>query len=216
VRVIVADDSVLLRHGVTSLLMTAGHEVVAAVGSTKELLDATHEFQPDVCVVDIRMPPTHTDEGLYAARSIRSDFPSVAVLVLSQFIEIDYVDELLAAGSNHVGYLLKDSLLDGDELLVALRRVVAGGVVIDSALVSSLVDARRTSSPIENLSPRERDVLQLMAEGCTDRAIGEKLFIGVKTVQSHTSAIFDKLGLGSDPSSNRRVRAVLTWLRGAE
>lgn len=214
-RVIVADDSVLLRHGVVALLTTAGHDVVAVAGDATELLDAVRRLEPDICVVDIRMPPTHTDEGIRAAREIRSTFPGVAVLVLSQFVDGDYLEELLSDGKSHVGYLLKDSLLDGDELLVALRRVVLGGVVIDAGLVSSLLSMRRADAPVQRLSPREREVLQLMAEGRTDKAIADELFIGLKTVQSHTSAIFEKLGLGDDPSSNRRVRAVLTWLRGA-
>jgi DNA-binding NarL/FixJ family response regulator len=213
-RVIVADDSVLLRHGVFSLLTAAGHDVVATVGDPIELIDAVRRLEPDACIVDIRMPPTHTDEGLRAARSIRAEHSGIAVLVLSQFVDGDYLEELLSDGNSHVGYLLKDALLDGDELLTALRRVVAGGVVIDAGLVTSLLVARRANSPLQRLSPREREVLQLMAEGRTDRSIADELFIGLKTVQTHTSAIFDKLGLGDDPASNRRVRAVLTWLRG--
>jgi DNA-binding NarL/FixJ family response regulator len=203
-RVIVADDSVLLRHGVFSLLTAAGHDVVATVGDPIELIDAVRRLEPDACIVDIRMPPTHTDEGLRAARSIRAEHSGIAVLVLSQFVDGDYLEELLSDGNSHVGYLLKDALLDGDELLTALRRVVAGGVVIDAGLVTSLLVARRANSPLQ----------RLMAEGRTDRSIADELFIGLKTVQTHTSAIFDKLGLGDDPASNRRVRAVLTWLRG--
>lgn len=214
-RVIVADDSVLLRHGVVTLLSTAGYDVVATVGDATELLEAVRRLQPDICVVDIRMPPTHTDEGLRAARTIRAEFPSIALLILSQFVDGDYLEELLSDGVSHVGYLLKDALLDGDELLVALRRVAAGGVVIDAGLVASLLGTRRLNSPLQRLSPREAEVLQLMAEGRTDRAIADELFIGLKTVQTHTSAIFEKLGLGDDPASNRRVRAVLTWLRAA-
>jgi DNA-binding NarL/FixJ family response regulator len=213
-RVIIADDSVLLRHGVLSLLTAAGHDVVAAVADAIELTDAVRRLEPDACIVDIRMPPTHTDEGLRAARAIRTEHPGIAVLVLSQFIDGDYLEELLSDGNSHVGYLLKDALLDGDELLTALRRVAAGGVVIDAGLVASLLVARRANSPLQRLSPRERDVLQLMAEGRTDRSIADELFIGLKTVQTHTSAIFEKLGLGDDPGSNRRVRAVLAWLRG--
>jgi DNA-binding NarL/FixJ family response regulator len=213
-RVIIADDSVLLRHGVLSLLTAAGHDVVAAVADAIELTDAVRRLEPDACIVDIRMPPTHTDEGLRAARAIRTEHPGIAVLVLSQFIDGDYLEELLSDGNSHVGYLLKDALLDGDELLTALRRVAAGGVVIDAGLVASLLVARRANSPLQRLSPRERDVLQLMAEGRTDRSIADELFIGLKTVQTHTSAIFEKLALGDDPGSNRRVRAVLAWLRG--
>jgi len=215
VRVIVADDSVLLRRGLEALLAEGGHEVVAALGDADELLAAVDEQQPDVCIVDIRMPPTHTDEGLRAARAIRARYPQIAVLVLSQFVDGDYVEELLAGGNNHVGYLLKDALLDGDEVLTAVRRVGAGGVVVDAGLVAGLLAARRPGSPLDKLSPREREVIQLMAEGRTDRAIADELVIGLKTVQTHTAAIFTKLGLGDDPRSNRRVRAVLAWLRGS-
>jgi DNA-binding NarL/FixJ family response regulator len=214
VRVIVADDSVLLRRGLEALLTDGGHEVVASLGDADALLTAVVEHHPDVCIVDIRMPPTHTDEGLRAAREIRSRHPQVAVLVLSQFVDGDYVEELLADGNTHVGYLLKDALLDGDEVLTAVRRVGAGGVVVDAGLVSALLAARRPGSPLDKLSPRERDVIQLMAEGRTDRAIADELLIGLKTVQTHTAAIFVKLGLSDDPRSNRRVRAVLAWLRG--
>lgn len=212
-RVIIADDSVLLRHGVLALLTAAGHDVVAAVADAVELIDAVQRFAPDACIIDIRMPPTHTDEGLKAARAIRTEYPDIAVLVLSQFVDGDYLEELLSDGNSHVGYLLKDALLDGDELLTALRRVAAGGVVVDAGLVASLLGTRRANSPLLRLSPREREVLQLMAEGRTDRSIADELYIGLKTVQTHTSAIFEKLGLGDDPTSNRRVRAVLTWLR---
>jgi len=215
VRVIVADDSVLLRRGLEALLAEGGHEVVAALGDADELLAAVDEQQPDVCIVDIRMPPTHTDEGLRAARAIRARYPQIAVLVLSQFVDGDYVEELLAGGNSHVGYLLKDALLDGDEVLTAVRRVGAGGVVVDAGLVAGLLAARRPGSPLDKLSPREREVIQLMAEGRTDRAIADELVIGLKTVQTHTAAIFTKLGLGDDPRSNRRVRAVLAWLRGS-
>jgi DNA-binding NarL/FixJ family response regulator len=214
-RVVIADDSVLLRHGLQSLLSEAGHDVVSAVGDAIALVEAVSVHLPDVCIVDIRMPPTHTDEGLHAARRIRSQFPSVAVLVLSQFVDGEYVEELLATNATHVGYLLKDTMIDGDELLVAVRRVAAGGVVVDTNLVSTLLSARTRSSSVDQLSSRERDVLRLMAQGLTDRAIGEELFIGLKTVQTHTAGIFAKLSLGDDPHSNRRVNAVLAWLRAA-
>ncbi|MGE4163967.1 MAG: response regulator [Vicinamibacterales bacterium] len=212
-RIVIADDSVLLRRGVEALLTEAGHELVAAVGDAGALLEAATTLRPDVCIVDIRMPPSHTDEGLRAARAIRGLPGPVAVLVLSQFVDGDYVQELLDGAATHVGYLLKDTLLDGDELLVAVRRVAAGGVVVDAKLVRELFAHRSRRDELQRLSPRELEVLRLLAEGLTDRAVADRLQIGLRTVQAHTSAIFSKLDLGEDPSSNRRVLAVLTWLR---
>jgi len=167
----------------------------------------------DVCIVDIRMPPTNTTEGLEAALQLRVRHPSVAVLVLSQYVETRYAMELLARGADGVGYLLKDRVGDISELLAAIRSVAAGRSVIDPTVVSRLVGRRRQADPVETLSPREREVLSLMAEGRSNRAIGERLFLSTKTVETHVSAIFSKLGIEDTSDDNRRVLSVLTWLR---
>lgn len=212
-RVIVAEDDLLVREGVVRLLVVAGHEVVAAVGDGEALVAAVDADEPDACVVDIRMPPSHRDEGLAAARSIREHHPGVGVLVLSQFVDDTYAEELLAAGEKSVGYLLKDSLLSAEELVRALDAVASGQVVVDRALVRSLLERRRVADPLDRLSTREREVLTLMAEGLTDRAIATELCLSVKTVESHVRSIMTKLDLPDDPNANRRVLAVLRWLR---
>ena len=212
-RVIVAEDDLLVREGVVRLLVVAGHEVVAAVGDGEALVAAVDADEPDACVVDIRMPPSHRDEGLAAARSIREHHPGVGVLVLSQFVDDTYAEELLAAGEKSVGYLLKDSLLSAEELVRALDAVASGQVVVDRALVRSLLERRRVADPLDRLSTREREVLTLMAEGLTDRAIATELCLSVKTVESHVRSIMTKLDLPDGPNANRRVLAVLRWLR---
>jgi len=213
-RVILADDSVLLREGLARMLVESGFEVVAQVGDAEALLAAVDADPPDVCIVDIRMPPTNTTEGLQAALHLRVHHPEVAVLVLSQYVETRYAMELLAQGADGVGYLLKDRVGDIAELLAALRSVVAGRSVIDPAVVSRLVGRHRRADPMEALTAREREVLEQMAEGRSNRAIGERLFLSPKTVEAHVSAIFSKLGIEDTADDNRRVLSVLTWLRG--
>ncbi|MGA2282167.1 MAG: response regulator transcription factor [Candidatus Dormibacteria bacterium] len=213
-RVILADDSVLLREGLARMLVESGFEVVAQVGDAEALLAAVDADPPDVCIVDIRMPPTNTTEGLQAALQLRIRHPSVAVLVLSQYVETRYAIELLARGADGVGYLLKDRVGDVSELLAGLRAVAAGRSVIDPAVVSRLVGRRRQDDPMERLTVREREVLGLMAEGRSNRAIGERLFLSPKTVETHVSGIFSKLGIEDTSDDNRRVLSVLTWLRG--
>jgi DNA-binding NarL/FixJ family response regulator len=213
-RVILADDSVLLREGLARMLSESGFEVVAQVGNAEALLAAVDADPPDVCIVDIRMPPTNTTEGLQAALHLRMHHPMVAVLVLSQYVETRYAIELLARGADGVGYLLKDRVGDVSELLAAVRSVVAGRSVIDPTVVSRLVGRRRQADPMETLTAREREVLEQMAEGRSNRAIGERLFLSPKTVEAHVSAIFSKLGIEDTSDDNRRVLSVLTWLRG--
>jgi DNA-binding NarL/FixJ family response regulator len=213
-RVILADDSVLLREGLARMLVESGFEVVAQVGDAEALLAAVDADPPDVCIVDIRMPPTNTTEGLQAALHLRVHHPEVAVLVLSQYVETRYAMELLAQGADGVGYLLKDRVGDIAELLAALRSVVAGRSVIDPAVVSRLVGRHRRADPMEALTAREREVLEQMAEGRSNRAIGERLFLSPKTVEAHVSSIFSKLGIEDTADDNRRVLSVLTWLRG--
>ena len=213
-RVILADDSVLLREGLARMLSESGFEVVAQVGDAEALLAAVDADPPDVCIVDIRMPPTNTTEGLQAALHLRVHHPGVAVLVLSQYVETRFAIELLARGTDGVGYLLKDRVGDVSELLAAVRSVVAGRSVIDPTVVSRLVGRRRQADPMETLTAREREVLEQMAEGRSNRAIGERLFLSPKTVEAHVSAIFSKLGIEDTADDNRRVLSVLTWLRG--
>jgi DNA-binding NarL/FixJ family response regulator len=213
-RVMLADDSVLLREGLARMLAESGFEVMAQVGDAASLLAAVDANPPDVCIVDIRMPPTNTTEGLQAALQLRARHPRVAVLVLSQYVETRYAMELLARGADGVGYLLKDRVGDVAELLSALRSVAAGRSVIDPTVVSRLVGRHRQADPLETLTAREREVLGLMAEGRSNRAIGERLFLSPKTVETHVSAIFEKLGIEDTSDDNRRVLSVLTWLRG--
>jgi len=213
VRVVVADDSVLLREGVARLLADERIEVVGKTSSASELLERVEADEPDVVVVDIRMPPTHSDEGLVAAETIRRRWPRVGVLVLSQYVETEYALRLLDGGEERCGYLLKDRVLDSGQLAEAVRRIGQGGVVVDPELVARLVGRSRTQSPLEELTPREREVLALMAEGLTDRGIGERLFVTPKTVETHIHHIFAKLGLPETATDNKRVHAVLTYLR---
>jgi DNA-binding NarL/FixJ family response regulator len=213
VRVVIAEDSALLREGVARLLADEGFDVIAKLASAEELLRCVETEAPDVAVVDIRMPPTHTDEGLVAAETIRRSWPRVGVLVLSQYVETEYALRLLNGSDERCGYLLKDRVLDVGQLTDAIQRVDAGGVVVDPELVARLVGRSRPSSPLDELTPRERDVLALMAEGLTDRGIGERLFVAPKTVETHIHHIFAKLGLPESAADNKRVHAVLTYLR---
>ena len=213
-RVVLADDSVLLREGVAQLLAQAGFEVVAQAGDAKELLEQIEAEAPDVAIVDIRMPPTHTDEGLQAAQVIRSRHPEVGVLVLSQYVRPSYAFELLSESAERVGYLLKDRVSDVAELADAVRRVGEGGSVLDPMVVSQLVGRRREGpDALEDLSEREREVLGLIAEGRSNQAIAQRLFITERTVEKHVKSILAKLRLPASPDDHRRVLAVLAYLR---
>jgi DNA-binding NarL/FixJ family response regulator len=216
-RAVLADDSVLLRDGLVRLLDDAGIEVVAAVGDGDALVDAVVEHRPDLALVDVRMPPTHTDEGVRAALEIRRRFPSVAVLVLSQYVEERYATELIAGdvardGTGGVGYLLKDRVADVREFVDALRRVGEGATVLDPEVVTQLLARARRQDPLERLTPRERTVLSLMAEGRSNAAIAQTLVVSDGAVEKHVSNIFTKLDLPPAPEDHRRVLAVLRWL----
>ena len=212
-RVVVAEDVLLTREGIVRLLRDAGMDVVGQASDGDGLIRLVETSQPDVAVVDIRMPPTHTDEGLQAAHRIRSAHPHVGVLVLSQYIEASYAMRLLEDHPEGVGYLLKDRILDVAVLIGALRRVAEGECVIDPTIVSRLVGRRRRDDPLHELTDREREVLELVAEGLSNAAIAARLFVTERTVEAHTKQIFGKLGLETDPDSNRRVLAVLAFLR---
>ena len=211
-RVVIAEDSVLLQAGLTRLLDSAGFQVVAAVADAGALLAAVEEHHPDAAIVDVRMPPTHTDEGIRAALVIRRQWPGVAVLVLSQYVEERYAADLLAAHTSGVGYLLKDRVADVGEFLGALRRVISGGTALDPEVVSQLL-IRRHSDPLDRLTPREREVLELMAEGRSNAAIAEALVVSDSAVAKHINAIFTKLDLPPDEADHRRVLAVLRFLK---
>jgi DNA-binding NarL/FixJ family response regulator len=213
VRVAVADDAVILREGLARLLDEAGFEVVGLAADADELYGLVERSQPDVAIVDIRMPPTHTDEGLRAAKLIRERWPQVGILVLSQFVQARYAVELLSQGTEGVGYLLKDRVSDLDELATSVRRIGAGGSVLDPSVVAQLVGQRRGSDDtLEHLTERELEVLALMAEGRSNRAIGERLFITEHTVEKHVKSIFGSLRLPPSPDDHRRVLAVVKFL----
>jgi DNA-binding NarL/FixJ family response regulator/class 3 adenylate cyclase len=212
-RVVLADDSVLLREGIARLLEDAGMDVAAQSGTADDLLRHVAMHKPDVAIVDIRMPPTQTDEGLRAAQQIRERFPGVGVLVLSQYVEPGYALELLAESAEGVGYLLKDRVSDVEEFAAAVRRVAEGGSALDPSVVQTLVGRRRKADPLEELTPREREVLELMAEGRSNQAIAERLFITLRAVEKHVTSIFTKLRLPATGEDHRRVLAVLTYLR---
>jgi len=213
VRVAIVDDQVLLREGLARLLAEAGIDVVISAGEVDGFLDATERWKPDVAIIDIRLPPTFTDEGLRAADLVRSRHPGTAVLVLSQYLNAGYALRLLESFPSGVGYLLKDRVSQVAVLVDALHRVVAGECVVDPSIVARLVNRTDLAQPLSVLSPREREVLSLMAEGRTNAAIGQRLFLSEKTVEANVRRIFDKLRLTDTPDDNRRVLAVLAFLR---
>ena len=212
-RVVIAEDSGLLRQGLVRLLGDAGFEVVAQVGDGPGLVDAVDRHRPDVCVVDVRMPPTHRDEGLRAALEARSLVPGLPVVILSQYVEERYAGELLESGPDGVGYLLKDRVADVGDFVDALRRVAAGGTVLDPEVVAQLLARRRRDDPLETLTPREREVLGLMAEGRSNAHIARSLVVTEGAVEKHVRNILGKLGLPASDSNHRRVLAVLAYLR---
>ncbi|MFN8027931.1 MAG: response regulator transcription factor [Acidimicrobiia bacterium] len=208
----IAEDSVLLREGITRLLVDAGEEVVAAFGDADTLLAALEDDRPDLVVLDVRMPPTHSDEGVRAALTIRDRWPAVAILVLSQYVEERYATDLVSGDVRGVGYLLKDRVADVSEFVDAARRLAAGGTVLDPEVVSQLLARSRRRDPLETLTPRERTVLSLMAEGRSNTAIAQALVVSDGAVEKHVSNIFLKLDLPPAAEDHRRVLAVLRWL----
>jgi DNA-binding NarL/FixJ family response regulator/class 3 adenylate cyclase len=212
-KVVIADDSVLLREGVARLLDEAGFDVVGQSGNAEDLLRHVAMLKPAVAIVDIRMPPTHTDEGLKAAARIRERFPTTGVLVLSQYVETGYAMELLSESAEGVGYLLKDRVSDLEQFASAVRRVADGGSVLDPDVVSQLIGRRRRDDPLQLLTPREREVLELMAEGRSNQAIADQLFVTLRAVEKHVTSIFSKLNLPASTADHRRVLAVLAMLR---
>jgi DNA-binding NarL/FixJ family response regulator len=212
VRIIIAEDAAVIRAGLAEILTDRGHEIVAAVGDAEALKTAVSQHKPDVAIVDVRMPPAYTDEGLLAAIAIRRDHPDVGILVFSQYIETRYAADLLAAGSSGIGYLLKDRVANVTEFTDAIARVAAGGTALDPEVVSGLLNASRHASTLAALTAREHDVLALMAEGRSNNAIAGRLFVSERAVEKHISNIFSKLGLPASDSDHRRVLAVLAFL----
>ena len=212
-RVVIGEDSLLLREGIARVLEASGIDVVALAGDFDELIAAAAAERPDVAVVDIRMPPTHTDEGLRAARQIRRAQPDTGVLVLSQYLDEDYVFALLADGAEKLGYLLKDRITDGDAFVDAVRRVAAGDAALDPEVVAHLLGRSSGGGPLDQFTERERTVLAGMAEGRSNQAIAARMFLSDRAVERHVTAIFSKLGLTATPETHRRVLAVLTYLR---
>ena len=212
-RVVIGEDALLLREGIARVLEAAGIEVVGLAGDYDELIAAATEARPDVAVVDIRMPPTHTDEGLRAAKAIRAALPQTGVLVLSQYLDEDYVFALLGDGAERLGYLLKDRITDGDAFVDAVRRVAAGDAALDPEVVAHLLGRSNGGGPLDDLTERERTVLAEMAEGRSNAAIAARMFLSDRAVERHVTAIFSKLGLSATPETHRRVLAVLTYLR---
>lgn len=215
-RILIAEDSVLLRAGLIRLLIDAGEEVVAAVGDAVALLEAVENQRPDLAIVDVRMPPDNTDDGIRAAVQIREAWPEVNILVLSQYVEESYATDLLANGTEGLGYLLKDRVADVRDFLEAVARVGAGGTALDSEVVAQLLARSRKHDPLSALSPRERDVLNHMAQGFSNASIANALFINEGTVEKHVSSIFYKLNLPPTDQHHRRVLAVLRWLEQEE
>jgi DNA-binding NarL/FixJ family response regulator len=214
-RLVLADDSLLLREGIARLLVEGGFEIVAQAATYGELLEAVDATRPDVAIVDIRMPPTQTDEGLRAAEAIRAEHgTAIGILVLSQYVEPSFALRLLADGTGGVGYLLKDRVADLESFTEAVRRIAKGGTVVDPEVVAQLVGRRRARVPLDDLTEREREVLALMAEGRSNQAICSRLFLAPKTVEAHIANIFSKLELLPAPDDHRRVLAVLAHLRG--
>ncbi len=212
-RIVIAEDSVLLRAGLTRILADAGEEVVATVGDADELIRVVHLHHPDLAIVDVRMPPTHTDDGLRAALRIRTELPEIGLLVLSQYVEAQYATDLLGANTSSIGYLLKDRIAEISEFLGAVRRVADGATVLDPEVVAQLLARSRQLDPLERLTPREREVLELMAEGRSNTAIARTLVVSDKAVEKHVGNIFTKLDLPPAPDDHRRVLAVLQWLK---
>jgi DNA-binding NarL/FixJ family response regulator len=211
-RIVIAEDSAVIRAGLAEILTDRGHEIVAAVGDAEALKDAVAAHLPDVAIVDVRMPPSHTDEGLRAAIAIRRDHPAVGILVFSQYVETRYAADLLAARSGGVGYLLKDRVANVAEFTDAIARIAAGGTALDPEVVSGLLNASRHASTLAALTAREHDVLALMAEGRSNSAIADQLMVSERAVEKHISNIFSKLGLPPSDSDHRRVLAVLAYL----
>jgi len=214
-RVVIAEDSVLLREGVARLLADEGFEVVEAVGDGDALVEAAERQRPDLAIVEVRMPPTHTDEGLRAAIAAREHVPEMAILVLSQYVEESYASDLLAVGDRGIGYLLKERVADVGEFVESVRRVAEGGTAFDPEVIAQLMGRRRRNDPLSELTPREREVLALMAEGLSNTAIAKRLWLTVGAVEKHISSIFARLGLLPGDDENRRVRAVLTYLEAS-
>ena len=212
-RIVIAEDSVLLRAGLTRILADAGEDVVATVGDAEELLRVVRLHRPDLAIIDVRMPPNHTDDGLRAALQIRSEFADVGILVLSQYVEERYATDLLGANTGAVGYLLKDRIADIGEFLGAVRQVADGGTVLDPEVVAQLLARSRRHDPLERLTAREREVLNLMAEGRSNTAIARKLVVSDKAIEKHVGNIFTKLDLPPTTDDHRRVLAVLQWVK---
>jgi len=215
VRVVIADDSILVREGVAALLTRAGIDVAAQCSSAEKLLDDVDGHAPDIAIIDIRMPPTYTDEGLLAAQEIRARHPEIGILILSQHVEVGIATRLLAESPERLGYVLKDRVIASDDFVGTLRRVAEGGSALDPQIISRLLARRRVDGPLETLTPREREVLELVAEGLSNHAISDRLAIAQRSVEKHVSAIFAKLGLPATGSEDRRVLAVLQYLRAA-
>jgi DNA-binding NarL/FixJ family response regulator len=213
-RVVIADDAVLLREGAARLLAEAGHEVVAQAGDAEELLRKVRAHRPDVAIIDVRMPPDNSDDGLRAALTIRAELPDIGILLLSQYVEERYLAQLLARGGEGVGYLLKDRVAEVERLADAVERVAAGGSVLDPEVVAQMLGRSRDEGPLDSLTAREREVLAGMAEGRTNRAIAAELFVSERAVERHVTNIFNKLDLPTGEQDHRRVLAVLAYLRG--
>ena len=211
-RIVIAEDSVLLRAGITRLLADAGEDIIAAVGDAEQLIDAVERHQPDLVIADVRMPPTFTDEGIRAALEVRERWPDVGTLVLSQYVEERYATDLLAGDTAKLGYLLKDRVADVTDFVDAIRRVGGGGTALDPEVVAQLLERSRRRDPLERLTAREREVLELMAEGRTNAAIAQQLVVSDGAVEKHVRSIFTKLDLAPTEHDHRRVLAVLQWL----
>jgi DNA-binding NarL/FixJ family response regulator len=214
VRVVIADDSVIVREGIVALLTRAGIDVAGQASNPDELMDAVDEHRPDVAIVDIRMPPTHTDEGLRAAHALRERHPGIGILILSQYVEVGIATRLLAESPERLGYLLKDRVANVEEFTGTLDRVADGGSALDPQIVSQLLSAEHRNGPLATLTPREREVLELVAEGRSNPAVAERLGITLRSTEKHVSSIFAKLDLPAGGGDDRRVVAVLRFLRG--